>query len=155
VKRCQASWRRFTFFVPAPSKPARGLLTAQLYIARFTRMTPLARITPATVDVLRVLLDDSSSVWGMLVIKRTGRPAGSVYPILERLEGAGWVSSSWEADTERSGPRRRLYELTGDGAEAASAEVQRFEAAAHPASSAHPAHPRARAVRTNATGALA
>jgi PadR family transcriptional regulator PadR len=118
-------------------------------------MIPLARITPATVDVLRVLLDDSSSVWGMLVIKRTGRPAGSVYPILERLEGAGWVSSSWEADTERSGPRRRLYELTGDGAEAARAAVQRFETATHPAHSAHPAHPGARPARTAATGALA
>ncbi|PXA68315.1 PadR family transcriptional regulator [Cryobacterium arcticum] len=92
-------------------------------------MTPLARITPATVDVLRVLLEDGASVWGMLVIKRTGRPAGSVYPILERLEGAGWVSSSWEPETERSGPRRRLYELTHDGAEAARSAVARFEAA--------------------------
>ena len=93
-------------------------------------MIPLARLTPATVDVLRVLLDDGASVWGMLVIQRTGRPAGSVYPILERLEGAGWVASSWEADTDRSGPRRRLYELTGDGAQAARAAVERFDAAA-------------------------
>jgi PadR family transcriptional regulator PadR len=99
-------------------------------------MDPLARITPATVDVLRVLLDDGDAVWGMLVIKRTGRPAGSVYPILERLEGAGWVSSHWEADTERSGPRRRLYHLTGDGAVAARTAVLRFEAAAHPSRTA-------------------
>jgi DNA-binding PadR family transcriptional regulator len=63
----------------------------------------------------------------MLVIKRTARPAGSVYPILERLEGAGWVASIWEPDTERSGPRRRLYELTHDGATAAQAAVARFE----------------------------
>lgn len=95
-------------------------------------MQPLARVTPATVDVLRVLLDDPS-IWGMLVIKRTGRPAGSVYPILERLESAGWVTSLWEADNERNGPRRRLYELTGDGAEAARVAVLRFESSRHPA----------------------
>lgn len=96
-------------------------------------MTPLARITPATVDVLRILLDDGAAVWGMLVIKRTGRPAGSVYPILERLEGAGWASSWWEAETERNGPRRRLYELTGDGVEAARSAIASFDAPARSA----------------------
>jgi aminoglycoside phosphotransferase (APT) family kinase protein len=93
-------------------------------------MTPLSRMTAATADVLRALLDAAGPTWGMLVIKGTGRPAGSVYPILERLEGAGWVSSAWEADTERSGPRRRLYELTSEGAQAAATAVARFEAAA-------------------------
>ncbi len=91
-------------------------------------MKPLARVTPATVDVLRVLLEEDG-IWGMLVIKRTARPAGSVYPILERLESAGWVASTWEPDTERSGPRRRLYELTRDGAVAAQATVAQFEEA--------------------------
>ncbi|QHC57752.1 helix-turn-helix transcriptional regulator [Rathayibacter sp. VKM Ac-2760] len=93
-------------------------------------MTPLSRMTPATADVLRALLDAAGPTWGMLVIKATSRPAGSVYPILERLEGAGWVTSAWEADSGRSGPRRRLYELTSDGAEAALAAVARFDAVA-------------------------
>ncbi|MFB2585362.1 PadR family transcriptional regulator [Herbiconiux liukaitaii] len=104
-------------------------------------LTPLARITPATVDVLRVLQGDSP-VWGMLVIKQIGRPAGSVYPILERLEGAGWVSSSWEAATDRHGPRRRLYELTSEGAVAARSAIAQFET-------------RARAARTPAAPAPA
>lgn len=94
-------------------------------------MRALARITPATVDVLRVLLDEPS-IWGMLVIKRTGRPAGSIYPILERLESAGWATSSWEPESDRTGPRRRLYDLTGDGAEAARAAILRFEATKQP-----------------------
>ena len=93
-------------------------------------MTPLSRMTPATVDVLRVLLDQGASIWGMLVIKRTGRPAGSVYPILERLESAGWASSAWETETDRTGPRRRLYELTSDGRAAAHAAIARFDAQA-------------------------
>lgn len=86
-------------------------------------MVPLSRITPATVDVLDVLLDRAAPTWGLLVVKQAGRPTGSVYPILERLEGAGWVTSEWENDPERSGPRRRLYELTQEGADAAQAVV--------------------------------
>ncbi|WP_308287520.1 PadR family transcriptional regulator [Cryobacterium sp. 1639] len=121
-------------------------------------MTPLSRLTPATIDVLRVLLDDGAAVWGMLVIKRTGRPAGSVYPILERLENAGWATSSWEPDTDRSGPRRRLYALTSDGGEAARSAVARFETRAEPATRAsratRPGRP-ARVARFTPAGARA
>ena len=82
-------------------------------------MEQLSRITPATLDVLAVLLDASDSTWGLAVIKASGRPAGSVYPILDRLERSGWVTSEWADEPERSGPRRRYYELTADGARAA------------------------------------
>lgn len=88
-------------------------------------MKPLSRVTPATADVLEVLLNASEPAWGLAVIKSTGRPPGSVYPILERLERLGWASSAWELDTERAGPRRRLYELTKDGAVAAPAVIHR------------------------------
>jgi len=91
-------------------------------------MKPLARVTPATVDVLSVLLDAGKPCWGLLVIKSSGRPAGSVYPILERLEQSGWLTSSWEDDPSRVGPRRRYYELTGEGATAARATVTSFAA---------------------------
>lgn len=85
-------------------------------------MDALPRMTAATADVLRALVEqqETNGGWGLQVIKRTGRPAGTVYPILERLEGAGWVTSTWETSTERRGPRRRLYELTADGRVAAS-----------------------------------
>lgn len=82
-------------------------------------MEPLTRVTAPTIDVLSALLEHEGPVWGLLVIKDTERPAGTVYPILERLEGLGWVTSTWEADSERSGPRRRLYEFTTDGRVAA------------------------------------
>ena len=86
-------------------------------------MQQLSRITPATIDVLQCLLAGCAT-WGLLVIKQSGRPAGSVYPILERLERAGWVTSEWDDDAARPGPRRRLYELTGDGAGAARQVVR-------------------------------
>lgn len=79
-------------------------------------MEPLGRIGGATVDVLEVLLGSDQPRWGLEIIKLTGRPSGSVYPLLDRLERAGWVTSSWDDDSERRGPRRRMYVLTPDGA---------------------------------------
>lgn len=55
---------------------------------------------------------DDSGVWGLQVIRDTGLAAGSVYPILARLETAGWVTSEWEDRPDHSGPRRRYYCLT-------------------------------------------
>ncbi len=82
-------------------------------------MERLERTTGATIDVLRALRAASGPEWGLRIIKATGRPAGSVYPILERLEQRGWVVSSWEDDEARPGPRRRFYRFTPEGAEAA------------------------------------
>lgn len=90
-------------------------------------MEPLSRLTPATADVLSELLGAPTPTWGLQIVKRSGRPAGSVYPILERLERLGWVQSEWEDDAERSGPRRRLYRLTAEGAPAARAALTRLQ----------------------------
>jgi PadR family transcriptional regulator, regulatory protein PadR len=89
-------------------------------------MEQLSRVTGATIAVLTALVEHGEPCWGLAVIKASGRPAGSVYPILERLESAGWISSTWEADTSRSGPRRRYYELTDDGAVAARSAIASF-----------------------------
>ena len=91
-------------------------------------MQPLSRITPATIDVLTVLDSATESIWGLAIVKQSGRPAGSVYPILERLEQSGWVTSRWEDDPSRVGPRRRFYELTDAGAAAATQAIQSFAA---------------------------
>lgn len=84
-------------------------------------MDPIRRVTAPTLDVLDALLAADGPTWGLLVIKATGRQAGTVYPILERLERQGWIRSTWDDDADRPGPRRRLYEFTADGAEAARA----------------------------------
>jgi PadR family transcriptional regulator PadR len=89
-------------------------------------MEQLSRVTGATIAVLAALIEHGEPCWGLAVIKASGRPAGSVYPILERLEKAGWISSNWEEDTSRPGPRRRYYELTEDGATAARAVIASF-----------------------------
>ncbi|MGY2899708.1 PadR family transcriptional regulator PadR [Curtobacterium sp. PvP017] len=105
-------------------------------------MDPIQRITAPTLDVLDALLTVDGPAWGLLVIKATGRQAGTVYPILERLERQGWITSSWDDETDRPGPRRRLYEFTPDGVDAARDLVAARPSAATPApSAATPARP--------------
>ncbi|MDR6573953.1 DNA-binding MarR family transcriptional regulator [Curtobacterium sp. 320] len=108
-------------------------------------MDPIRRVTVPTLDVLDALLSADGPTWGLLVIKATGRQAGTVYPILERLERQGWIRSSWDDDAERSGPRRRLYEFTPDGAAAArtlvAAHAEAERAAARGTGAGCPARP--------------
>jgi DNA-binding PadR family transcriptional regulator len=79
-------------------------------------MEPIPRITTATLDVLDCLLEADEPTWGLMIIKQSGRPAGTIYPVLERLERLGWVESNWDDAANRPGPRRRLYRLTAEGA---------------------------------------
>lgn len=90
-------------------------------------MERLSRLTAATVDVLKVLVTAEGPVWGLQIVKTTGRPSGSVYPILDRLESLGWVASTWENDASRQGARRRYYRLQEDAQELAVAAVTNLE----------------------------
>jgi DNA-binding PadR family transcriptional regulator len=81
--------------------------------------------------VLRVLLDQAErEVYGLEIVDATGLPPGTIYPIMARLESAGWVGSRWEqADEHADGrPRRRYYTLTGDGLTAARAALSAADA---------------------------
>ena len=59
---------------------------------------------------------------GAEVHQRCGLASGTLYPILLRLEAAGWFVSRWESiDPSIAGrPRRRLYRLTPTGLKRAS-----------------------------------
>lgn len=76
-------------------------------------MENLGRVTPATALVLEALLS-AESVWGLQIVKDTDKKPGTVYPILERLEAAGWIQGEWEVTEERKGPRRRYYRLLAE-----------------------------------------
>lgn len=84
-------------------------------------------MTRQTLGLLRVLLEDPSADWyGFDLMKRTRLKSGTLYPILMRLEHAGWLSSRAEDVDPREAGRaaRRLYRLTGEGERAARAEVE-------------------------------
>jgi PadR family transcriptional regulator, regulatory protein PadR len=67
--------------------------------------------------------------YGFEIIDRTGLRAGTVYPILRRLESEKLVSSSWEdasvAQAE-SRPPRRNYRMTREGMNAAREAAERY-----------------------------
>jgi PadR family transcriptional regulator PadR len=63
-------------------------------------------------------------------VKATKLQSGTLYPILIRLEDAGWLESRWEetSASELGRPRRRLYLLTGLGTRAATDELRKMAA---------------------------
>jgi DNA-binding PadR family transcriptional regulator len=77
-------------------------------------------MTLQTQLVLRAMLDKpASEYYGLQLCEETGLPGGTVYPILARLEQAGWVVSNWEDPAEHipeGRPRRRYYRLADEGA---------------------------------------
>ena len=76
-------------------------------------MENLGRITPATALVLDVLLS-AERVWGLQIVKDVGKKPGTVYPILDRLEAAGWIVGEWDTAEDRKGPRRRYYRVVSE-----------------------------------------
>ena len=77
------------------------------------------RLTAPTLKVLGILMScPRGEVSGAEIARNTKLASGTLYPILMRLEQAGWVESRWETeDPHQLGrPRRRFYQLTGSGA---------------------------------------
>src|SRR5215468_5760791 len=104
-------------------------------------------MTLQTIAVLQAMLEAPTHAhYGLQLAGKTHLPTGTIYPILARLEKAGWVSSTWEArdPSELERPRRRLYLLTGSGAQAARsalADAHRLTMFAPPAVSQPPGRP--------------
>ena len=81
------------------------------------------RMSLQTLRVLEAFLDNpTDELSGADVQKRSTLASGTLYPILLRLESAGWFTSRWESiDPSSAGrPRRRLYRLTASGLRRAS-----------------------------------
>jgi hypothetical protein len=55
------------------------------------------RITLPTAAVLRQMLENpTADYYGFALAETTSFPSGTIYPILARLETAGWLASFWE-----------------------------------------------------------
>ena len=90
------------------------------------------RITGPTLKVLGALLSSGPvELSGAEISRATKLSSGTLYPILFRLERAGWLESRWETDDPRvlGRPRRRFYQVTGLGARNARAAVKELEPA--------------------------
>ena len=81
------------------------------------------RMSLQTLRVLEAFLENpTEGLSAADVHQRCGIASGTLYPILLRLESAGWFISQWESiDPSSAGrPRRRLYRLTSTGLRRAS-----------------------------------
>jgi PadR family transcriptional regulator, regulatory protein PadR len=81
------------------------------------------RMSFQTLKVLEAFLENpTEELSGSDVHRRSRIASGTLYPILLRLESAGWFVSRWESvdPTSAGRPRRRLYRLTRGGLARAS-----------------------------------
>jgi PadR family transcriptional regulator, regulatory protein PadR len=83
------------------------------------------QVTVAVAVVLRAFLDDPVRArYGYDLMRQTGFASGKLYPILDRLDQAGWLDREREVtDASAEGrPPRVFYRLTATGIPAARAE---------------------------------
>ena len=81
------------------------------------------RMSLQTLRVLETFLENPTQEFAGSDLQKHGQLAsGTLYPILLRLETAGWFISRWEAvnPAHVGRPRRRLYRLTPSGLARAS-----------------------------------
>ena len=72
-----------------------------------------------TLKVLTALMSTQGrEISGSEIAISTKLASGTLYPILFRLEKAGWLNSRWETDdpSQLGRPRRRYYQMTAVGA---------------------------------------
>jgi PadR family transcriptional regulator, regulatory protein PadR len=96
------------------------------------------KLTGPLERVLREFLADSSARrYGYDLMKATGLPSGTLYPMLARLQDQGLVTSAWEPQPgdARGRPPRKYYQLTGEGIRVARLELAHASTAAR-----RPAH---------------
>jgi PadR family transcriptional regulator PadR len=88
------------------------------------------RITTQTLTVLSAFRSSGRELSGAEIAKKANLQSGTLYPLLSRLEQAGWLESHWEATSasELGRPRRRLYRLTGNGEKVATRELSAMAA---------------------------
>ena len=88
------------------------------------------KLTRPLERVLRAFLADPAAPrYGYDLMKASGLPSGTLYPMLSRLQDQGLVTSAWEAAEADGRPPRRYYRLTGDGIETGRQELARADAA--------------------------
>lgn len=82
-------------------------------------MATKIRLTQVVMDVLDILTSSlpDDPAWGLQLCELTGYGTGTVYPALNRLMKAGWISDFWEDPQPEDRPKRRFYEITSTGRE--------------------------------------
>jgi hypothetical protein len=75
----------------------------------------IGRVTPLLLAVLRALGGPRTQRHGFAIAKNAGSRPSSVYPVLDRLERAGWITAEWVPSPFEGRPPRRVYSLSEHG----------------------------------------
>jgi DNA-binding PadR family transcriptional regulator len=70
----------------------------------------------------QIALDVADASVGLFELRH-----GTLYPILHRLEGRGWIEGRWDGGAGRT---KKVYRLTSEGRRHLHGEADRFEALA-------------------------
>lgn len=75
------------------------------------------RVSMVILDILDVIENSPPDypAWGLLLCEQTGYGTGTIYPALDKLLRARWITDRWEDPQPPDRPRRRFYVLTDDG----------------------------------------
>jgi PadR family transcriptional regulator, regulatory protein PadR len=83
------------------------------------------RVSRQTLAVLDRLLDQPTHWhYGYALSQQTELASGTLYPILMRLEKAGWLQTKWEEAPVAGRPPRHCYRLNANGREWAREELR-------------------------------
>jgi DNA-binding PadR family transcriptional regulator len=81
-------------------------------------------MTIQTQAVLQALLRaQDNELYGLDLIRETGVPAGTVYPLMKRLEEAGWITTRWAQGDK--GHNRKFFQVPGARVQEVVAALQR------------------------------
>lgn len=73
-------------------------------------------LSPQTRTILAIMADAGSRWFHGYDLCRQGQiKAGTLYPMLIRLEGQGYLEAEWQSPAEPGRPARHAYRLTGAG----------------------------------------
>ncbi|SBT43117.1 PadR family transcriptional regulator [Micromonospora auratinigra] len=89
------------------------------------------KITVPVARVLAALLaEPDGEHYGLRLMQQTGLASGTLYPVLTRLQHAGWATARWEDldPVEAGRPARRYYQLTAEGVTSATAVLAELRA---------------------------
>jgi PadR family transcriptional regulator PadR len=90
-------------------------------------------LLPGTLDMLVLRTLSLGSLHGYAIAQHIERVSdqvftveqGSLYPALERLQSAGWITSRWGRSP--TGRRARYYTITASGRRQLGHEISRFD----------------------------
>lgn len=88
-------------------------------------MPRVRTLSPHARTVLAVLLD-ARGTWshGYELARLAGIKSGTLYPLLIRLAGQGYLEAEWQQPSEGGRPPRHAYRLTARGIQFARANPQ-------------------------------